>query len=78
MRPRTGQRLSGGGHTEDRSADRALGIKHLIYDLWNIEGTVLLGATKTQRCNTNNDEVGTREWDKISGIFAVIIIQLTR
>jgi hypothetical protein len=47
------------------STHHVLGIPHLLCELGDSEGTVLLGATGCQGCKANHEEVQTGEGDKI-------------
>jgi len=53
-----------------------LGIKHLLRELWNSEGTVLLATTTGQRSKAGHEEVQTWEWNHVDGQLAQISVQL--
>lgn len=54
-----------------------LGIKHLLSQLWNGEGSVLLRATAGEWGKSRHEEMKTREGNHIYSQFAKISIQLT-
>ena len=60
-----------GGH-------HVLGVKHLLSQLWDCEGTVLLAAPGRQGGKAGNEEVETREGHHVDGQFAKISVQLAR
>merc|ERR1719244_877964 len=55
-----------------------LGIEHLLSELWNSEGTVLLRATSSQGGEPRHEEVETREGDHVHGQLPQVSIQLSR
>ena len=55
-----------------------LGIKHLLSELWNSQGTVLLGSTGCQRGKARHEEVETGEGYHVDSQFTQIGVQLTR
>ncbi|KAG7216959.1 hypothetical protein INR49_001613 [Caranx melampygus] len=55
-----------------------LGIKHLLSELGNCEGTVLLAAPAGQWSKARHEEVQTRERHHVDSQFAEISIELTR
>ena len=60
-----------------RGAHHVLGIEHLLGELWDGEGTVLLRSTRSERGETNHEEVETWEWNKVDGKFPQIRVELT-
>ena len=48
------------------STHHVLGIPHLLGQLWDSQGTVLLGSTGCQGCKPNHEEVKTREGDQVN------------
>ncbi len=54
-----------------------LGIKDLLSQLWNSEGTVLLGSTRCQRGESRHEEVETGEGDLVDSQLTEISIELT-
>merc|ERR1712070_1297380 len=60
------------------SAHHVLGIEHLLGELWHSQGTVLLGATGSQRGEASEEEVETWEWDQIDSELTEVRVELTR
>ena len=54
-----------------------LGIKHLLGQLWNGQGSVLLAATGGQGGESGHEEVEPGEGDHVDGQFPEISIELT-
>jgi len=54
-----------------------LGIEHLLGELWDGEGAVLLGSTGSEWCETNHEEVETWEWNQVDCELAEIRVKLT-
>eukprot|EP00056_Hartaetosiga_gracilis_P009898 m.143826 g.143826 ORF g.143826 m.143826 type:complete len:306 (-) comp13216_c0_seq1:587-1504(-) len=59
-----------GGH-------HVLGVKHLLCELGNCEGAVLLGATACEWGETWHEEMETWEWHHVHGELTEISIELT-
>ena len=55
-----------------------LGIEHLLGQLGNGKGTVLLGSTGGQGSETNHEEVETGEGNHVHSKLAEIAVELTR
>ena len=55
-----------------------LGIEHLLGQLRNSEGSVLLAATRCKWCKSRHEEVKTGKGDHVDSKLAEISIQLAR
>ena len=53
-----------------------LRIPHLLCQLRDGEGPVLLWSTRRQGCKTHHEEVQSREWDKIDRQFSEVGVEL--
>merc|ERR1739848_222472 len=60
------------------SSHHVLGIKHLLRQLWNSQSTILLAATRRERCEARHEEMKSWEGDHVHCQFPEISIQLTR
>ena len=59
-------------------AHHVLGVEHLLGELRDGEGAVLLGATGRERREADHEEVETRERDHVHGDLAQVAVELTR
>merc|ERR1712232_909884 len=60
-----------------RGAHHVLGIEHLLGELWDGEGTVLLGATRGKWGEANHEEVKTWEWHEVDSELSQVRVELT-
>merc|ERR1719331_34440 len=71
----------GGGEVASMSwiggAHHVLGIEHLLGELWDGEGTVLLGATGGEWGEANHEEVKTWEGHEVDSEFSQVRVELT-
>jgi len=58
-------------------AHHVLGVEHLLSQLGNGEGTVLLGTTRSQGGKADHEEVETGEGDQVDGELAQVGVELT-
>jgi len=55
-----------------------LGVEHLLGQLWDGQGTVLLGSSGGQWSETWDEEMETWEWNHVDGELSEIGVELTR
>merc|ERR1712151_643346 len=58
-------------------AHHVLGVEHLLGELWDGEGTVLLGSTGGEWGETNHEEVETWEWHEVDSELSQVRVELT-
>jgi hypothetical protein len=58
-------------------AHHVLSIEHLLGELWDGEGTILLGSTGCKWGETNHEEVETWEWHEVDCELSQVRVELT-
>jgi len=59
-------------------AHHVLGVELLLGEFGDSQGTVLLRSTRCEGCETNHEEMETREGDHVDSKLAEITVKLTR
>ena len=73
-----------GGHSQIPSVSRVtgghhvLGVEHLLRQLWNAQGPILLTSAGSQWSEAWHEEVETRKWNHVDGQLTKIGVQLIR
>merc|ERR1719243_373921 len=60
-----------------RSAHHVLGVEHLLGELWDGKGSVLLGSSGSEWGETSHEEMKTWEWDEVDSELSQVRVELT-
>jgi len=64
--------------TEIRSSHHISRVEHLLSKLWDSGSTERVGSTRSERCESNHEEMETGERNHVDSKFAEVRVQLTR
>ena len=60
-----------------RSSHHVLGVEHLLSELRHSDGAVARRATRSERGETDHEEMETWEWHHVDGEFSQVRVELT-